>query len=109
MRILEEPAASAFYPKIRRNVLPQCWYVSIKLCAVILQNRVIFILTTVTNIIQYENILTTSESCIHEDDNYQSYMYNRLLELIIIKSEVSAVYEYTLQRHTMKLMLLGNT
>ena len=31
MSILEEPAASAFYPKIRQNVLPQCWFVSIKI------------------------------------------------------------------------------
>jgi len=69
MRTLEEPAASAFYPKISQNVLPQRWYVSIKLCAVILQSRAIFILTTVTNIVQHENILTTSESCTHEDEN----------------------------------------
>jgi len=68
MRILEEPDASAFYPKIRQNILPQCWYVPIKLCAVILQSRAIFILTTVTNIVQHENILM-SESRIHDDDN----------------------------------------
>jgi len=36
-------------------------------------------------------------------------MYNRLLELVIIQTEISAVNEYALKRHTTELILLGNT